>query len=357
MSKIDFYPFEYCRCYVSVVSVHRQEGERRVDNNAPVSAAVTPITEHTEATNERAPLLPKESENVPGTLQATSGDNIQNAERGVIHHHSTSKPRKKSGSQKRRGSLVNDDHKVSHSADNDTEKRERSTSESPCRLSKGGRRPSKGTEKEMRDYPLSKSEHSIHCFVDSNKYTEKSAELEGTVHVQATDDGDSQITVGRIVPNSLVLHQFPPVQEQTVHNKMKVYLIYCDDSTDWVNHTLIPMLSKQNVVVLTKDDAVAGKTIAGARHDLVHKTDKAIVVVSPKLTKDKLSEDIKWLKYDLHQVTQKSPDPSEINLIPILYGNAKVEDLPEILQSLIPLKADDSNFQWKIKQSIFEQTD
>lgn len=340
-----------------VVPVERHDGEHRVDNNAPpVSAAVTPITEHTEAISERAPLLPKESESVPGRLKTFSGrDNIHTTERGGINQHSRSKPRT-SGSLMSKGSfLFNDDHKLS-SLDKKTEKRARSSSELSHTCSEGA---SKGIDKDASAYLVSKSEHSIHSFVDSNKHT---GELEGTVHVQATDDDDDTpagiivpATVGRIVPTTLSLQQFPPVQEKTVHSKrVKVYLIYSDDSTDWVSDTLTPILNKLNVTVLTKEDAVAGKTIAGARHDLVHKTDKAIVVVSSKLTQDKLSEDIKWLNYDLHQVTQKSPDPSEINLIPILYGNTTAKDLPKILHGLVTLRADDANFQLKIKQSIFE---
>ena len=261
---------------------------------------------------------------------------------------------------KSKGSSVIDDQKLSQkiSHNKETETRARSSSELP-RTRSEGRRASKGIDKDATDCLVSKSEHSIHCFVDSNKYTEKSSELEGTVHVQATDD-DSPVgiavptTVGRIVPTTLSLQQFPPVQEKTIHTKkVKVYLIYSDDSTDWVNDTLTPILYQFNITVLTKEDAVVGKTIAGARHDLVHKTDKTIVVVSSKLTQDKLSEDIKWLNYDLHQVTQKSPDPSEINLIPILYGKTTVKDLPEILHGLVALRADDNNFQLKLKQSIF----
>jgi len=288
---------------------------------------------------------------VPGRLK-THGevDNIHNTERGGINQH---KPR---GTLKNK---VDDDHKLSYkiSTDKKREKRARSSSELLHTHSEGGRRASKGIDKDTADCLVSKSEQSIHCFIDSNKYTEKSGELETTVHVQATDDDDTPVgvivppTVGKIVPTTLSLQQFPPVQE-TIHPKrVKVYLIYSDDSTDWVNDTLTPILNKLKVIVLTKEDAVAGKTIAGARHDLVHKTDKAIVVVSSKLTQDKLSEDIKWLNYDLHQVTQKSPDPSEINLIPILYGT---KDLPKILHGLVALRANDTNFQLKIKQSIFE---
>ena len=292
---------------------------------------------------------------MPGRLKIYSeGDNIHTTERGGIDQHTRSKLRKKSGSLKSKGSLVNDDHKQS-SLDKMTEKRARSFSELPHTCSEGA---SKGIDKDAAAYLVSESEHSIHSFVDSNKHT---GELEGTVHVQATDDDDTPdgiivpATVGRIVPTSFSLQQFPPVQEKTVHSKrVKVYLIYSDDSTDWVTDTLTPILNKLNVTVLTKEDAVAGKTIAGARHDLVHKTDKAIVVVSSKLTQDKLSEDIKWLNYDLHQVTQKSPDPSEVSLIPILYGNTTAKDLPKILHGLVTLRADDANFQLKIKQSIFE---
>lgn len=143
-----------------------------------------------------------------------------------------------------------------------------------------------------------------------------------------------------------------PDQETQVHKV--VYITHYSDSKEWITATLKPILDKLNVEILTVEDAVVGQTIATAHDQLVNKADKVIVIFSLQSKQDKKSLESKWFSYDLDRAKHKNPDPSKISFIPILFGDTKQEDLPKPLDNMIILKADSTNLEEKLKESIFQ---
>jgi len=115
----------------------------------------------------------------------------------------------------------------------------------------------------------------------------------------------------------------------------KIYLVYCDDSADWVSSVLNPFLSKWNPMIVTVKDAKEVLKVSD-------KVEMIIIVISPLLTQKKLLEDIRHIYFQDMNLYNKS------NCIPILYGDASLKDLPHILEGITVLFSDDKNFEQQL---------
>ena len=128
--------------------------------------------------------------------------------------------------------------------------------------------------------------------------------------------------------------------------KKKLYLAHGEDSKPWVTETLIPVIQAFNIKVVTICDAIPGKTYLSARADFIKEACKIIVVVSEQSVKDKT------FLHDISKAQHKNPDPTKILIIPILFRNVTLDDVPTSIRDLIPISYDSPDFVAKIKLSI-----
>jgi len=136
-------------------------------------------------------------------------------------------------------------------------------------------------------------------------------------------------------------------KDLTCHYKKTVYVTYTDDSKEWVINVLKPFPMDLNVDVVTICDAIPGKTILSARTDFINKATKIILVISKQSITDKI------FLFDINKALHKNPDPTEITIIPILYGNVVCSDAPEQVADLISISYDDPEFAAKITNSVY----
>lgn len=128
--------------------------------------------------------------------------------------------------------------------------------------------------------------------------------------------------------------------------KKKLYLAHGEDSKPWVTETLIPIIETFNIEVVTICDAIPGKTYLSARADFIKEACKIIVVVSEQSVKDKT------FLHDISKAQHKNPDPTKILIIPILFRNVTLDDVPTSIRDLIPISYNSPDFVAKIKLSI-----
>ena len=129
-------------------------------------------------------------------------------------------------------------------------------------------------------------------------------------------------------------------------DKKKVYLAHGEDSKQWVTDTLIPVLKALNFEVVTINDAISGKTYLSARDDFIKEACNMIVVISEQLVKDKT------FLHDISKAQHKDPDPTKFSIVPILFGNVTLSDVPTSIMDVIPISNANPEFVAKIKLSI-----
>ena len=155
---------------------------------------------------------------------------------------------------------------------------------------------------------------------------------------RAAEDEDSSSTAN--VSNGAA------IRKDLTRSKKKLYLAHGEDSKQWVTKRLIPVIETFNIKVVTICDAIPGKTYLSARADFIKEACKIIVVLSEQSVKDKT------FLHDISKAQHKDPDPTGILIIPILFENVTLDDVPTSIRDLIPISYDSPDFAIKIKKSI-----
>lgn len=150
--------------------------------------------------------------------------------------------------------------------------------------------------------------------------------------------------------------------------KKTVYVTYSNDSKEWVINKLIPFLTRLKIEVVTVSDAIPGTARHSAHTDFISEASKIILVISKQSIKDKLflydvsqalNKDInlepnpRKISQALHKDIDPGSDPRKIRIIPILYENATVNDIPKEVTYITSISNNDPEFVKKITKSIY----